>query len=85
MQKNKLRPIDDYKENQVNSAYSSMEQASLCAMGHLVWAVATLQRLYRAGGEFEFALSTGERLAGFVHEDFQGRCAGQSRRTSSFL
>ena len=38
VQKDKLRPIDDLKENRVNDAFSTTERATLYAMDHIVWA-----------------------------------------------
>jgi len=38
VQKDKLRPIDDLRENRVNDTFSSTERATLDALDHLVWA-----------------------------------------------
>lgn len=50
VQKEKLRPIDDLKENRVNGTFSSTERASLYALDHLVWISIFLARLYAVGG-----------------------------------
>ena len=52
VQKGKLRPIDDLRENRVNDAFSSTERATLYALDHLVWASIFLMRLYKSGGSF---------------------------------
>ena len=70
IQKEKLRPIDDLKENRVNEAFSSTERASLYALDHLVWISIFLSRLYTVGGEFSFELEDGTILSGFVHKDW---------------
>ena len=70
IQKEKLRPIDDLKENRVNEAFSSTERASLYALDHLVWISIFLSRLYTVGGEFNFELEDGTILSGFVHKDW---------------
>ena len=72
VQKSKLRPIDDFKENRVNDAFSSAEKATLYAMDHLVWLTVVLLRLYRTGGEVNFELTDGSTLQGYVHPDWLG-------------
>ena len=70
IQKEKLRPIDDLKENRVNETFSSTERASLYALDHLVWVSIFLARLYTVGGEFNFELEDGTQFSGFVHKDW---------------
>lgn len=70
LQKEKLRPIDDFKENQVNDTFSCAEKVTLYALDYLIWAVLALVRLYKSGGEFSYTLSTGERLVGHVHQEW---------------
>lgn len=70
VQKQKLRPIDDYKENSVNDAFSCTERATMYAMDYLVWATLALLRLYKDGGEFRYTLSDGHCLQGFVHKEW---------------
>ena len=70
IQKEKLTPIDDLKENRVNETFSSTERASLYALDHLVWVSIFLARLYTVGGEFNFELEDGTQFSGFVHKDW---------------
>ena len=70
MQKDKLRPIDDLKENRVNDAFSTTERATLYAMEHIVWSAIFLLRCYRSGGPVSFTLSDGSVLEGCVHPDW---------------
>ena len=70
VQKSKLRPIDDLRENRVNDAFSSTERASLYALDHLVWASIFLMRFYQSGGPVSFTLSDGTLLDGFVHPEW---------------
>ena len=70
VQKGKLRPIDDLRENRVNDAFSSTERATLYALDHLVWASIFLMRLYKSGGSFSFTLSDGTVLEGHVHPEW---------------
>eukprot|EP00435_Cladocopium_sp_Y103_P038385 s723_g10.t1 len=72
VQKGKLRPIDDFRENRVNESYSSTERASLYALDHLVWMAIFLMRLYKYGGEVSFELSDGSLLKGYVHHEWLG-------------
>ena len=70
VQKSKLRPIDDFKENRVNDAFSSAERDTLYALDHLVWLTVLLLRLYRTGGEVNFELTDGTLLKGYVHPEW---------------
>eukprot|EP00435_Cladocopium_sp_Y103_P066897 s26_g29.t1 len=70
VQKRKLRPIDDFRENRVNESYSSTERASLYALDHLVWMAIFLMRLCKYGGEVSFELSDGSVLKGYVHREW---------------
>ena len=74
-QKGKLRPIDDFRENQLNSAFSSPERITLQAMDHLIWSMNVLCHYFRAAGAVDFVLSTGDRLSGEVHRDWATRKA----------
>ena len=73
-QKGKLRPIDDFSENQLNSAFSP-ERITLQAMDHLIWSMSVLCHYFRAAGAVDFVLSTGDRLSGEVHRDWATRKA----------
>ena len=66
----KLRPIDDFKENRVNEAYSCTERVVLQAMDHLLWSLNIMTRFCREGGIVDLTLSTGERLTGPVHDQW---------------
>ena len=70
VQKDKLRPIDDLRENRVNDTFSSTERATLYALDHLVWASIFLMRFYRSGGHVSFTLSDGTVLDGCVHPEW---------------
>ena len=74
-QKGKLRPIDDFRENQLNSAFSSPERITLQAMDHLIWSMNVLCHYFRTAGAVDFVLSTGDRLSGEVHRDWANRKA----------
>ncbi|CAE7829729.1 unnamed protein product [Symbiodinium sp. CCMP2592] len=71
VQKGRLRPIDDFKENLVNQACSTSERIVLQAMDHLLWSLSVLCHFYRKRGAVDFTLSSGERLTGHVHPDWQ--------------
>ncbi|CAE7285341.1 unnamed protein product [Symbiodinium sp. CCMP2592] len=71
VQKGRLRPIDDFKENLVNQACSTSERIVLQAMDHLLWSLSVLCHFYRKRGAVDFTLSSGERLTGLVHPDWQ--------------
>ncbi|CAE7710304.1 unnamed protein product [Symbiodinium sp. CCMP2592] len=71
VQKGRLRPIHDFKENLVNQACSTSERIVLQAMDHLLWSLSVLCHFYRKRGAVDFTLSSGERLTGHVHPDWQ--------------
>ena len=62
VQKDKLRPIDDLKENRVNDTFSTTERATLYAMDHIVWSAIFSLRSYKLGD--------GSVLEGYVHPDW---------------
>ena len=70
MQKGRLRPIDDFKENMLNQACSTSERIVLQALDHLLWSLTVLCHFYRCRGAVDFVLSSGERLTGHVHADW---------------
>eukprot|EP00439_Symbiodinium_sp_Y106_P021285 s8488_g2.t1 len=72
-QNDKLRAIDDFRENQLNRAYSSVEKVVLHAMDHLLWSLQTLLRYLIDRGEVSLELSTGEVLRGQVHPSWSLR------------
>jgi hypothetical protein len=67
MQKEKLRPIDNFKESMLNLTFGCFEKVELRAMEHVLWMLVTLVRYMRLFGEVTFVLSTGEVLRGHVH------------------
>ena len=67
-QGDKVRCIDDLRENELNNAYTAVEKITLSAMDHMIWALQTLLRYFTQRGEVSLELSTGEVLKGKVHE-----------------
>ena len=67
MQKEKLRPIDNFKESMLNLTFGCFEKIELRAMEHVLWMLVALVRHMRLLGEIQFVLSTGEILSGHVH------------------
>ena len=70
-QKDKVRPIDDYKENGLNKAYIAVEKITLSGMDHMLWSLQTLLKFFTAKGDVALTLSTGEVLSGRVHPDWK--------------
>ena len=68
----KLRPIDDYSENRVNSAFSYHDRISLRTLDQVVWSVSALVKMIRHRGEAYVKLSSGEELRGPLHKSFSG-------------
>ena len=65
-EKVKLRPIDDYAENRVNTAFGYSDKLDLRTLDQVIWSLAAIVRcLHR--GHVEFVLSSGKVLAGPVH------------------
>ena len=69
-QKDKIRPVDDCSENNVNDAFTSVESISLGAMDHIVWSALTLCRHCVFHHSVDLRLSDGTRLAGKLHADW---------------
>lgn len=67
-QRDKWRPIDDFSENGVNSAYTVCDKVHLRALDETVWLSVTLMRFMRDKGSVDFKLSTGQRICGRLHE-----------------
>ena len=65
-QKQKIRCIDDCRENSLNDAFTSVESVSLGAMDHVVWS-ALICVLHQS---VEMRLPDGTRLVGKLHEDW---------------
>ena len=64
--KKKLRPIDDYAENRVNSAFGYSDKLDLRTLDQVIWSAAAIVRAVHSG-VVEFTLSDGTVLAGPVH------------------
>eukprot|EP00435_Cladocopium_sp_Y103_P010598 s3784_g2.t1 len=73
-QKDKLRPIDGFCENQLNSTFTTVDKISLRAMDHVTWAALIICKHCMHAGEMRFVLKTGEVLSGPVHDDWRGNC-----------
>jgi hypothetical protein len=67
MQKDKSRPIDNFKETMVNLPIGCYEKIELKAMEHVLWMLVTLTRYMRHLGEVKFVLSDGSVMEGYVH------------------
>eukprot|EP00435_Cladocopium_sp_Y103_P068239 s333_g31.t1 len=76
-QSSKWRPIDDFPENGVNSAYSVCEKIHLRALDETIWIAMTLMRAMRDKGYFEFALADGSVLTGMVHRSWTRTDGGE--------
>ena len=84
VQKDKLRPIDDLRENRVNDAFSSTERAILYALDHMIWSSMFLMRCYRSGGPVFFMLSNGLKF-GYVHPAWISRKTTELKITAMDL
>ena len=69
--KMKLRAIDDYSENRVNSAYSYMDRITLRTLDQVVWCCAAIVRMPRVRGEVCLELASGEVLRGPLHSSLR--------------
>ena len=69
-QRGKLRAIDDFRDNLLNTACCVSEKIVLQAIDHVVWSLNVLCHFYRSRGAFDFVLSTGERLSRVVRPDW---------------
>ena len=54
MQRDKLRPIDNFKESMLNLTFGCYEKVELKAMEHVLWMLVTLARYMRHFGEIKF-------------------------------
>eukprot|EP00435_Cladocopium_sp_Y103_P010138 s2396_g2.t1 len=71
-QRGKLRPIDDFCENKLNNAFTTVDKISLRTMDHVVWAALIICKHCLHNHDMDFVLKDGERLRGPVHEDWHG-------------
>eukprot|EP00435_Cladocopium_sp_Y103_P073695 s366_g44.t1 len=73
-QRSKLRPIDDFCENRLNSTFTTVDKISLRTMDHITWAALIICKHCLHTGDMKFVLSSGECLAGGAHDDWKGNC-----------
>ena len=69
-QKEKLRPIDDMKENKLNDCFSCSDKIDLHALDHVLWSLCVCIRFCLYSGDLDFKLSDGSRLHGSVRESW---------------
>ena len=70
-QKNKTRPIDDFRENTLNQTFGSVERPELRTMDHVLWALAVLAQYLTFHEHMQFKLSDGSTLDGDVHDEWK--------------
>ena len=70
-QKNKTRPIDDFRENTLNETLGSAEKPELRTMDHVLWAMVVLAQYLTFHEHMAFQLSDGTRLDGDVHPEWR--------------
>ena len=70
-QKDKTRPIDDFRENTLNQTFGSVEKPELRTMDHVLWALAVLAQYLTFHEHMCFKLSDGSTLDGDVHEEWK--------------
>ena len=70
VQKEKVRPIDDFCENHLNRSFSSVDKISLKTMDHILWSLLTICRCCLHQRVMNFVLSDGRSLNGEVHRDW---------------
>ena len=63
-QRGKLRPIDDFCENRLNQAFSSVDKISLKTMDHIAWAAMIICKHSIHSHMMNFTLKSGEQLRG---------------------
>lgn len=71
LQRDKLRPIDDFKENQVNKTFASSEKLELRTMDHTLWSLFTVLKFLLFDGRLDFILNSGEHLQAEVHQTWK--------------
>ena len=70
-QKNKTRPIDDFRENTLNQTFGSVEKPELRTMDHVLWALVILAQYFTFHEHISFFLSDGTVLNGEVHAEWK--------------
>ena len=74
-QKGKIRPIDDFCENKLNSTFTTVDKISLKTMDHIVWTALTIFKFCLHQGHMHFNLKNGVELRAAVHADWKGDSA----------
>ena len=67
----KLRPIDDYSECKVNSAFGYSDKIDLRALDELIWLLRAWVSWMLNSSACELVLSSGEKLSGPVHSSWK--------------
>ena len=67
----KLRPIDDYSECKVNSAFGYSDKIDLRALDELIWLLRAWVSWMLKSSTCELVLSSGERLCGPIHPSWK--------------
>ena len=70
-QKNKIRPIDDFRESTLNETFGSAEKPELRTMDHVLWTMVILAQYLTFHEHMSFQLSDGTRLDGDVHPEWR--------------
>ena len=75
-QRNKTRPIDDFRENTLNQTFGSVERAELRTMDHVLWSLVVLAQYLSFHEHMRFVLGDGEVLEGETPTCFQDYMRG---------
>eukprot|EP00435_Cladocopium_sp_Y103_P038153 s357_g10.t1 len=70
-QKAKVRPIDDFRENNLNQTFGSVERPELRTMDHVLWSLVVLAQHLTFHERMVFRLSDGSVLEGEVHSEWK--------------
>ena len=70
-QRNKTRPIDDFRENTLNQTFGSVEKPELRTMDHILWSMVVLAQYMTFHEHMRFVLGDGSVLEGDVHCDWK--------------
>lgn len=73
-QHGKVRCIDDFCENRLNQAVSTVDKISLRTMDFIIWTAMVICKHSIHQQHMQFRLSDGSMLTGEVHEDWKGGC-----------
>ena len=72
-QKNKLRPIDDMKENRLNESFTCNDKIDLKSLDQILWSIFVLIRCCTFHNEVHFRLKSGEELHGRVESTWKSQ------------